>query len=242
MAKGKTRRKAYRPKPVRVMPCVLDAVMGEMSDAEVDQIYEKAAHGLDMLQLGSKDIESACNVDAAIRATFALAEAFEHKADIQMLCVLATGAVLIMAAWNAVQDHEDRDKICHDADPISYMTAASEPIQAVLDLWREMLKAAKRSELLRAVDASHRFRIDVPLKHVIITEEGGVPLRKDDPHYRERGIAWIHGECRAGFLDWDGRLIWRMPVTKSQAHLDKPTIIVSVPSGIKYTVKELTSG
>lgn len=102
MGKGKTRKKAYRPKPVRMMPCVLDAVMGEMSDAEVEQIYEKAARGLDMLQLGSKDVESACSVDAAIRATFALAEAFEHKTDIQMLCVLATGAVLIMAAWNAV--------------------------------------------------------------------------------------------------------------------------------------------
>lgn len=235
-------RKKYRPKPVRMTATILDAVMGDITDDEIARIYELAEEGLDLLQIGSKDVMAFHKMDAAVRAAFTLAEAFEHKYDIQALCVLATGALIMASTWNENQDQPIKEKLVHgltDADVRQCIAASLEPVQAVLDLWRDMVKQAKRSEVLRAMEAANRFYINIPLSNIAITEDGGFEPPKSDSFMRERGIAWIHGQCRSGFLDYDGRLIWRMPQTKSQVRLDRPTLLVLIPSGQKYDFKEL---
>ena len=104
-------RKKYRPKPVRMTAPILDAVMGDITDDEIARIYELAEEGLDLLQLGSKDVMAFHKVDAAVRAAFTLAEAFEHKYDIQALCVLATGALIMASTWNENQDQPIKEKL-----------------------------------------------------------------------------------------------------------------------------------
>lgn len=238
----KPRKKTYRPKPVRLTGIVLDTVMGDITDDEIARIFELAEEGLDLLQIGSKDVMAFHKVDAAVRAAFTLAEAFEHKYDIQALCVLATGALIMASTWNENQDQPIKEKLVHgltDADVRQCIAASLEPVQAVLDLWRDMVKQAKRSEVLRAMEAANRFYIKIPLSNIAITEDGGFEPPKSDSFMRERGIAWIHGQCRAGFLDYDGRLIWRMPTTETQVRLDRPTLIVLIPSGTKYNFKDL---
>ena len=228
----KKRNKQYRPRPVRTAPIIYDAY-GDMTTADITRLYEFAAHSLDLCQLGTTDRNPYSNVRAAITQCFVLSAAYENKADLQALCCLADAGVLI--AWEAANDEERRKK-----KDQAYLAQCRRlelaPAQRVLEVLAQMHKTSPRSELVRAFRAGAGRPVVKLIEAAGIVRDNGEPPGPNDQHFvGERGLAWIHGECRAGYLHWDGkRLVWKMPQTDSQVWLSDPTFILVVPSGTNY--------
>lgn len=229
---AKKRTKKYHPRPVRTAPIIFDAY-GGMSSKDIMELYEFGAKSLDLCQLGTTEMMPYSNVRAAISQCFTLAAAYEGKDDMRALCCLADAGVLI--AWEAAND-EKRRKKKDQAYLAQCRRLELAPAQRVLEVLAQMHKTSPRSELVRAFRAGAGRPVVKLIEAAGIVRDNGEPPGPNDQHFvGERGLAWIHGECRAGYLHWDGkRLVWKMPQTDSQVWLSDPTFILVVPSGTNY--------
>lgn len=232
----KKRTKKYHPRPVRTAPIIFDAY-GGMSSKDIMELYEFGAKSLDLCQLGTTEMMPYSNVRAAISQCFTLAAAYEGKDDMQALCCLADAGVIV--AWEAAND-EERRKQKDQAYLATCRRLELAPAQRVIELLAKMQEESPRSELVRAARAGAGRPVVKRLEAAGIVRDNGVPPCASEQHFvGERGLAWIHGECRAGYLHWDGkRLVWKMPKTDSQVHLTEPTFILIVPSGTNYEGEE----
>ena len=225
-------RKKYRPKPVHPTAIILDRVIGGVTPEEADGLVEIAASALDRCQLATVCDEDYIAVGTAIRTVFFLAAAYENKSDIQALCILAWAGLKLGNGY-AISVEMNLDHIVSPKKSHKALAATVAPAQEVLRIFREMLLASPRSEIIKAQDAAKRYWFKIPIQNVAVISDDGFPT--DDPLLGERGLAWVHGQCRAGYLDWDDkRLLWRMPKTESQIHITEPTLVVQVPSGTNY--------
>lgn len=233
MAKDKRRNKKYRPKMVRPAPILYDAMHDAMTDDDIAALYERGALALDLCQLGSEEIGAYADVRSAIRECFILSAAYENKAQTQALCLLADAGVLMV--WASVNGETVKEGNAFVNESAKARRVALEPAQRVLEILAEMHRSSPRSELISAYRAGLGHQITVDIKDAGVIQDNGVKPPKGFAPLGERGLAWVHGECRPGFLDWDGhRLVWRMPLTDSQVHLSEPTLILIASSGKKY--------
>lgn len=230
MAKDKRRNKKYRPKTVRPAPILLDVTLGAVTDEDRARMAKFASSALDVTQLGSRNPKHYNNLLEACRACFVLAAAYEQKSEIQCLAML--GAAGTHALW---EDVEARAKAGDNTVDLVARAAAAAPIQRVIETLERMQAESPRSECVAAFRTASTFRMDMPIKDVRVVHDDGKPPKKDDPLIGERGIAYVHGEARPGYLKWDGkRLVWYMPQTDSQFHLKERTLVLLAPSAVNY--------
>ena len=236
----KKRTKKYHPREIRLHPKLWDVMAPKLTDNDVEAIYECAARALDFCQLGTTAVEPYGSVRSAIRECFVLAGAYENKYDLKMLCALADAGVLL--AWAAVAGKtvKGKGKFVDEHSP-EFRAAALAPAQAVIDALSDMHRASPRSELVRAQRAALGKRVLDFIEEAGVIQDDGARKKPGGLPYGTRGLAWVHGACRSGYLDWDGRLVWRMPQTDSQVPLKEPTLIFMVPNGINYCGEKLNA-
>ncbi len=233
-------RKKYRPKPVMASPRIIDLVQGAVTEAEAELLYEVACRSLDKCHLVTTEPTDYQNVGTAIRTVFVLSAAYEDKAKLRQLSLLAWAGLKLANCYAVALDMKLEHIVDGKKSPQT-ITAALAPAQQVLAVFKDMLMSSPRAEIISAQRVANRYWYKIPVENIAVLSDNGTAPADDDDFVGERGVAWIHGEARAGFLDWDGsRLVWRMPETESQVHLADPTLILKVPSGTNYVQERLS--
>lgn len=222
---GKPRKK-YRPKPVRIMPAIADVVLGDLSDGEREFLREAAMHSLDLVQLGTEDIDDYANIDAVLRNLWVYALQFEETAIVRVLTLMASSCLsgLYAGAGDALATRRPGTAV---RKPLTHedRVALVRPIQAAIDMYFELTKTAeRRSELVRSQYAAGKIRL--PRVHEFyLVDKSSTSKADQKAFWRRRGVAFVNGRAVPGYYKTDslGRLIWRIPLEQAHVVITDPT-------------------
>lgn len=217
------RTKKYRPREVSPSPIVAEVTLGEITEEEIQTLHECATRAVDLLQLGTHEIKAFADVEITLRNLWIYAQRFEEEDDIRMLVVMARGAMLFIY-YNTIGRETWFGKTTskHTELTPEALKVCCQPIQACVDLYFDLARQAeRRAELVACQAAAKKLRIGFDA-HVYLTDG----TEYADSMLNRRGVAYVHGRCASGFFKKDslGRLVWRMPLTDSQAVIDKATL------------------
>ena len=225
MPKQKQKRsKAYKPKPERLPAFLYDTCVPPITDEEYRAVIEIVMRSLDLVKLGTWDIDLIQNINAALRIYWKCAGFFENTDEHRLLATCASAALMAL--------HTEVRTATKTGAPVkpAVIQACTPQIEDAVHAYAEMIQNMKRSELYAAYKASETFNLAERVRREV---HGGAWLVNPDADedtsskiYGVRGVIYINRMPRVGYLDEkDGRLVWVMPALDMIAVIEKPVLI-----------------
>ena len=216
------KRKAYRRKPVRTPPLLLDVTAPPVTDRELEMLRTVAEDSLSRIQLGSKNTDDFLNVFSLLDNAYVLAVAFTQRYELQLLALLAKGALLAIAT----QTEESQ----------RHLTLLTAPAQTCIDTLFDAQSACERSLLVKA----HRYAMDnkgicrVNPKALWYVD----PSDGDNESLRSllhvRSAVFQDGYVRTGYLEEeDGRFNWVSPLEDFKKYPVTEPIVVLIADSVR---------
>lgn len=212
----KKRDKKYRPKKVRTPDCLYRA-MRDITEAEFTSLDLCSMVPLDAVFRGEGTVENVDTAQSAIVYGYVLAAAFEDKARLQLLFLLAfaglSGARRLLTHGEAV--------------PQSII----EPARAALSVYADMQRQCDRQTLVRSMRTvqDHRGHIINVAKGAgwLLSpgedEGGGIRLEG------RRGAVYINGAIRTGYAHYNAemnRVEWIDPLDETIVPVTKEVLVL----------------
>ena len=196
---AKKRNKKYKPKPVRT-PVALFKVWPELSEGQRAELDVHPLTHIDAIRRGEGTVESAWEVQGALRHAWILSQGFEEQNTMRMAFLLA------FASLNAVAKLIERGG--EIPEPLF------DPIYLALDYFQGMKDSLNRVELIKSMRAT----IDSGRIYCIADRAAFYVGPKDDDWHKllgRRGCAVLNGKVRSGYLNLNkemgNRLEWISP-------------------------------
>lgn len=216
------KRKAYRRKPVRTPPLLLDVTAPPVTDQELEKLRAVAEESLSRIQLGSKNTDDFLNVFSLLDNAYVLAVAFTQRYELQLLALLAKGALLAIATRSAKVDE--------------HLTLLASPAQTCIDTFFDAQSACERSLLVKA----HRYAMDnrgicrVNPKALWYVDPSDGDTDSIRSLFNVRGAAFHGGYVRTGYLEEeDGRIYWVSPLEDFKKYLVTEPILVLIADSVR---------
>lgn len=198
---AKKRIKKYRPKPVRT-PTVLFNVWPELSKGQRAELDVHPLTHIDAIRRGEGTVESAWEVQGALRHAWILSQGFEEQDTMRMAFLLA------FASLNAIAKMLERGEGDEIPEPLY------DPIYLAMDYFQVMKDSLNRVELIKSMRAT----IDSGCIYCIADRAAFYVSPEDDDWHKllgRRGCAVLNGKVRSGYLnvnkEMDNRLEWISP-------------------------------
>lgn len=198
---AKKRIKKYRPKPVRT-PTVLFNVWPELSKGQRAELDVHPLTHIDAIRRGEGTVESAWEVQGALRHAWILSQGFEEQDTMRMSFLLA------FASLNAIAKMLERGEGDEIPEPLY------DPIYLAMDYFQVMKDSLNRVELIKSMRAT----IDSGCIYCIADRAAFYVSPEDDDWHKllgRRGCAVLNGKVRSGYLnvnaEMDNRLEWISP-------------------------------
>lgn len=198
---AKKRIKKYRPKPVRT-PTVLFNVWPELSKGQRAELDVHPLTHIDAIRRGEGTVESAWEVQGALRHAWILSQGFEEQDTMRMAFLLA------FASLNAIAKMLERGEGDEIPEPLY------DPIYLAMDYFQVMKDSLNRVELIKSMRAT----IDSGCIYCIADRAAFYVSPEDDDWHKllgRRGCAVLNGKVRSGYLnvnaEMNNRLEWISP-------------------------------
>lgn len=217
----RSKRKAYRPKPVRTPSILYDVTVPPITPEEIALLQSVAEESLARIQLGSKNEDDFRCVFSALDHAYVLSVVFHERYELQLLALLAKGALLAV-----VVDHPDARE---------HLTLLTRPAQTCLDSFFDAQKTCERSLLVK----SHRYamehpgicRVDPEALWYIDPTDGACDTTR--PLFGVRGAVFLDGYVRTGYLEEteDGNMRWISPLEDFKPYpVTEPALVLVADS------------
>lgn len=212
----KPRKKAYRPKPVRIPPLAVK-VLPELTEEDQAELGLHYRVPFDAICRGEATRDGWRQARDALQIGFIMSEAFEDKwylrACLQLGIVALDAGALTCAQGQVPPAH------------------IIEPARKAFDLVDDLRKELTRSELLSALYAAdnHRLTGIMPYNpnavHIVYPDDRATW----EDIQSEPALALINGLPRSGCLNFDANrnaLVWYAPVEKINAVISEPVLVL----------------
>lgn len=212
----KKRKKAYRPKPVRI-PALTLRLLPEMTEAEQTELDLHYRVPFDAICRGEATPDGWRQARDALQIGFIMAEAFEDKWYLRaclQLGIVALDAGALTCAQGQV--------------PPAHIV---EPARKAFDLVDDLRRGLSRSEMLSVLYEADNRRLTQIMPYN--PDAVHIVYPKDMPTWEgiqaEPALALINGLPRTGCLVYDTRreaLTWVAPVEKITAVVTEPLLVL----------------
>ena len=212
----KKRMKKYRPRTVRT-PDYLYRIAPEITEDGFMDLDLCAMVPLDAVSRGDGTVENVDMAQSAIVYGYVLSAAFEDKARLQLLFLLA------FAGLNGA-----RRCIQHGAD---IPPCIIEPARAALSVYADMMRQCDRQTLVRSARATQDYRGRI----ICIAEGAGWMLSPGEDEgggillEGRRGAVYINGKIRTGYAHWNAemsRVEWIDPLDDTKVPILKDVLVL----------------
>lgn len=216
---AKPRKKKYRPKTARTPAILFDVIVPPMEKEERERLELSALSALKQIELGKGTADNFATAATVVDNLFILAAVFKEKADLQLLALLATGA--LMGAKGSIADGKIPE-LC-----------MIKIVREAIRVQQILVQNCSRSELVASARVSYEHYRDIrgnPKAAYIIDPN---QQSNDDIETLEDciGITFINGKARSGYLHFDherSAWLWKMPKEDMQAVITEPIFVIFV--------------
>ena len=216
---AKPRKKKYRPKPARTPAILFDVIAPTIERDELERLEICALSAVKQIELGEGTAENFATVATFVDNLFVLAAVFKEKSELQLLALLATGALI---------GSKGSTKEGSVPDPCMVRI-----IREAIRVQQILVKNSRRSELVASARVSYEHYKDIrvnPRAAYIVD-----PNKQSDMDIKTLegciGITFINSACRTGYLSFDSERnvwLWKMPTEDMQAVITEPIFVLFV--------------